>query len=149
MVTRRYASHKWLVLYAFPSYEDAKAFQALVEEQFGDLQSILRPKGQYESAGNIAAWRMTRVLRGELSGNSFDLELLQIACQAHGFSARSAASWLHKATPAGVVQRLEKGIYEFLPLPTGAVAIPDPVLPILPDLQCAACQPEPLQCAAQ
>lgn len=144
MTSRRYPSHQWLVIHQFSSYEDAKAFQALVEEQFGNLQSLMRPKGQYESAGNVAAWRMTHILRKELSGNSFGRELLQIACQTNGFTAKSAISWLQKAITHGVVQRLGKGIYEFLPLPTGAVAAPD--LGTILDLQCAACQPEPLQC---
>jgi len=118
-LTKRYASHEWLVLHSFPSFADAKAFQTLAEEAFGQ-ESICRPKGQYESAGNISAWRMTQVLRTALTGNSFDLPTLQIAAQAHGFTGKSAQSWLAKANKFGVVRRLEKGIYEFLP--TGAMA---------------------------
>lgn len=113
--TKRYPSHEWLVLAKFPSYADAKAFQALAEEAFG-IEMSARPKGQYESAGNIATWRMTKILRSALSGNSFTLEGLQIAAQTNGFTGKSAVSWLNKAHKHGVLRRLERGTYEFIPL---------------------------------
>lgn len=117
MATERYTKHEWLIIAKFPSYEDAKAFQALAEEAFAPLEMIARPKGQYESAGNVANWRMTHALRALLSGNSFDKERLAIAAESARFSAKSAQSWLTKALRFEVIRRLEVGTYEFLPLP--------------------------------
>lgn len=122
MATLKYRDHEWQIIATFPTYEDAKAFQALAEEAFAPLEMIARPKGQYESAGNVANWRMTHALRLLLEGNSFDLERLQIAAQEARFSIKSATTWLTKATTHGVLRRLEKGVYEFLPPVAIAVA---------------------------
>lgn len=127
----------WLLLIEFPSHADARAAQELLAEQFPE-EIVLRPKFQHPSDGNIASWRMTIILREELGSRTFRREEIDAVLLAHNYNAKINMGWLTAATKHGVIERLRRGEYRFLP--AGAVAIRD--------LQCAACQPEALQCPA-
>lgn len=133
----------WLLLIEFPSHLDAQAAQELIREQFSE-EIILRPKQQHPSHGNVATWRMTHILREELGNRTFGREEVDAVLLAHNYQSSTNTSWLTAAVRHGVIERLRRGEYRFLP--TGAVATPD--LPSR-DPQCLSCQPEPLQCAAQ
>lgn len=133
----------WLLLMEFPTHADARAAQELLSEQFSE-EIILRPKQQHPSTGNVAAWRMTHVLRKELGNRTFGREEFDAMMLANNYQAGTHnMTWLSYATKHGVIERLRRGEYRFLP--TGAVAgstcVPH-------DPQCATCQPEPLQCPA-
>lgn len=143
-MARKYADRQqpWLLLIEFPSHADARAAQELLAEQFFE-PTVLRPKVQFPSAGNIASWRLTQRLRDDLGNRSFGREEVNQVCIANGYRAKSNMTWLTSAVKAGVIERLTRGEYRFLPLLAGAVATHS-----LHDPLCLSCQPEALQCAA-
>lgn len=135
------ANIPWIVSFEFPCHADATAFAEMVEEQFGDRANIRRKNAVFNQ-GAFANWRTTHAVRDALSGRSFTWEMVGETLVNHGYAGTRAAtgSWLVRAYAEGVIVRLERGVYEFAPLPTGAVATPD--------FQCLSCQPEALQCPA-
>lgn len=140
----KFPENNWLIVAEFPSYADAKAFQELVAP-LGAISLVARVKHQYDT-GSFPTWRMTKCLEQELSVNSFNKEMLHIAAQLHGFTALSATSWLGKAVSHGVIRRLERGVYEFIPREAiGAVASQPPATHALHDPLCASCTPLPFQ----
>lgn len=135
----------WVVSFEFPCYADAKAFALLAEEQFGD-KALLRKKNVVFQQGAFANWRTTTAIRAALSGRSFTHEMIGEALANHGYAGTrsAAATWVARAHAEGVVVRVERGVYEFCPLSTGAVATSSETLPC--DSLCLSCQPEALQC---
>lgn len=138
------ANIPWIASFEFPCHADAKAFALLVEEQFGD-KAIVRKKTIFFNQGAFANWRGTTAVRVALSGRSFTKEMVAevLADSGYAGTAASASGWLTRAHAEGVIVRLERGVYEFASLPTGAVTA-DIDAPV--DLLCHSCQPEPLQC---
>lgn len=120
----------WLCLYEFPSHEDAKAFQALVAEQFGFPPTALRRKMTYETPQTIGQWRISARLREHFQGRSFDWQMAAEAAIRYQYTSSTARNWLSRATKMGVLTALGEGTYEFT----------------RGDGACATCQPEPLQC---
>lgn len=139
----------WIASFEFPCHADAKAFAEMVEEQFGD-KALVRKKNVTFNQGAFANWRGTSAVRKALSGRSFTIEMIAEVLANSGYAGTRAGAmaWIGRANIEGVIVRLERGVYEFAPLPTGAVAVatPDHNTQFLPDPQCLACQPEPLQC---
>lgn len=135
----------WVLLIEFPSHADARAAQELLAEQFSE-EIILRPKHQHPSDGNIASWRMTHILRAELGNRTFGREEVDAVLLAHNYQGKVNMTWLTAAVRHGVIERLRRGEYRFLPAKTGATRDLDTLF--FRDPQCVACQPEPLQCQA-
>lgn len=130
------ATIPWVASFEFPCHADARAFAMLVEEQFGD-KAMVRKKNVVYNQGAFANWRTTNAVREALQGRTFNAEMVGEALATAGYSGTygAANSWLVRATAEGVVQRIVRGIYEFTRTSNHAP-------------KCAACQPEPLQCAA-
>lgn len=131
----------WLLLIEFSCHADAQAARELLSDLISE-EMILRPKLQFPSAANIASWRITQRLRNGLGSRTFGREEVDAVCLANGYQAKNNLTWLTAATKARVIERLARGEYRFLPLPTGAVASSIDSLPR--DPRCAACQPEAL-----
>lgn len=144
-MTRKHSDRQqpWLLLIEFPSHADAQAAQELLAEQFPE-EIFLRPKQQHPSDGNVANWRLTHILREELGNRSFGREGLDAALLTHNYASGGNKTWLTIAVRAGIIERLARGEYRFLPLPTGAVA-QVPTIRARHDPQCTACQPEELR----
>lgn len=108
------STDNWCVVVEFASYEDAVAFRQLIDG-LNPISVATRPKNQHPSNGNVATWRLTVALREQLSGRSFTREDCQIAAQLSGYATSTAIGWLASAKAVGLIQRLEVGVYEFLP----------------------------------
>lgn len=108
------STDNWCVVVEFPSYEDAVAFRQLIDG-LNPISVATRPKNQHPSNGNVATWRLTVALREQLSGKSFTREDCQIAAQLSGYATSTAIGWLVSAKAVGLIQALERGVYEFLP----------------------------------
>lgn len=124
----------WVASFEFPCHADAKAFALLVEEQFGD-KALVRKKNVVYNQGAFANWRTTRAIREALQGRSFNVEMVGEALANAGYAGTQSETnaWLMRAPAEGVIQRIERGIYEF---PRTSDHAP----------KCVACQLEPLQC---
>jgi len=133
------ATDNWCVVVEFPSYEDATAFRQLIEG-LNPVSLAVRPKNQHPSNGNVATWRLTTALREQLSGNSFTREDCMAAAQIAGYQKSTALGWLTNATALGLLQRLDKGVYEFVGSNLDTLVFHDP--------ECLNCRPEPLVCPA-
>lgn len=127
----------WLLLMEFPSHADARAAQELLAEQFSE-EIILRPKQQHPSDGNVASWRMTHIIREELGNRTFGREELDAVLLVHNYSSKANRGWLTIATKHGIIERLQRGEYRFLPKACNDYLA-----------KCLTCQPKPLRCPAQ
>lgn len=106
----------WLAICEFPSFQDAKAFQALVAECLGET-ALIRRKLEYRKQGAFAEWRTTRAFREAFGQRSFDMEMLASAALSAGYcgSQTSVKSWLVKAKQEGLVAKVGRGEWQFLP----------------------------------
>jgi len=79
------------------------------------------------------------------SRRSFDREMIAEALDECGYASNLMAigGWCELAIKYGVIRRIERGLFEFIPAQTlGAVAVD------IDALRCKFCQPELLQCPA-
>lgn len=129
----------WVVQFEFASFADAKAFQQMLEE-FAALadRTVLRRKQAYSQQEDFPHWPQTIALRECFQGRSFSKEDVASAMHDAGWAGTRSgvSSWLTKGIAAGVLTRLEPGIYEFTRQPAA-------------DRNCARCVPQELSlCAA-
>lgn len=98
---------------------------------------VLRRKQAYSQQEDFQHWPQTIAMRARFHGRSFSKEDIGAAMHNAGWAgtASSVTPWVTKGTAAGVLTRLERGIYEFTRRSAG-------------DTPCAKCKPEPLQCPA-
>lgn len=124
----------WVLQFEFPSYADAKEFQQMLQE-YAVLADkvVLRRKQQYSQQEDFPHWPQTIAMRERFQGRSFSKEDIGAAMHDAGWAGTrtSISSWFVKGKAAGVLTRLEPGIYEFTRLPAG-------------DTPCAQCQPTEL-----
>lgn len=125
---------QWIVQFEFPSYQDAKAFQQMLEE-FASLADriILRRKQGYSQQEDFPHWPQTIALRERFQGRSFSKEDIASAMHDAGWAGTRSGtySWITKGISAGVLTRLEPGIFEFTRRPAA-------------DAPCAKCAPQEL-----
>lgn len=132
----------------FSSYEDANCARELLEPlALGPI--TIRAKEDYFRPTMSQSPRM-RAMRRELAGKkSFDCEMIGAALDNCGYSAtkNTIGNFVDLATKHGVIERLEKGLYQFLPLHDHQLlSAQEQELLQLEALMCKGCQPEPLQC---
>lgn len=128
----------WVLQFEFPSYADAKEFQQMLQEYAALADKVvLRRKQVYSKQEDFPHWPQTIAMRDRFQGRSFSKEDVGAVMHDAGWAGTrsSISSWLTKGIAAGVLSRLESGIYEFTRRPLG-------------DTPCASCKPEPLQCLA-
>lgn len=131
----------------FPSYDDANCARELLEPlALGPI--TLRAKDDYFRPTTGQSPRMRAMRRALASHRSFDREMIGEALEECGYSStvHTIGNFTELAIKHGVIKRLEPGLFEFLPLPTGAVATSTETPPHAP--LCLSCQPEPLSCHA-
>ena len=114
--TSKLPEQPWLAICEFPSFEDAKAFQSLVQEYLGEV-ALVRRKQEYRKQGAFSSWRTTRAFREAFGSRSFNHEMLQQAALAAGYAGtrHSLSAWISKAKQERLIEALGRGEWQFIP----------------------------------
>ena len=130
----------------FPSYEDANCARELIEPMaLGPI--TLRAKEDYFRPTMAKSPRMRSMRRALASRKSFDSQMIGEALAECGYSStkHTISNFVDLATKHGVIERLEWGIYQFLPENHRTAISPiDSEMIAFEALMCKGCQPEPL-----
>ena len=112
--TSKLPAQPWLAVCEFPSFDDAKAFQALVQEYLGEA-AVVRRKLEYRKQGAFSSWRTTKAFREAFPDRSFNYEMLQQAALVAGYAGTksSLGAWTRKAKREGLIELVGKSEWKF------------------------------------
>lgn len=134
-----------LLIIEFPSKDDADAAHQLIAAmEFGP--TIVRAKNDRFRPNAFHQPKMTAMRKALASHRSFDFPMVAAAHADCGYAPTETAvrEWMRLAQEVGVLRSIERGTWEFLPLPAKHDSLAANILAGAPDINCFHCQPSEL-----